>query len=266
VHGIQCIYRSTVFLVSSLTSENNNNDELFAQVVGILLGMLRINETTNYVMLEEDRGWIRGEMIALLVRCQNKLQKSFQIKGFRQQDHNQLVIQFYSVDQKRDLFLIFKAKDRIYDLMQGVAAIVMHKTDDEVFGSTDEFSVGMKGYICLDQKNPSGLKKNPLTIYTIKNIEKYVLVVSCTEEPGQTWNIMPKVFKEHYRLPVKPGYNCRVRCRCVWCKNHLQRWYKGFIKSVEGDTCSIIWDQSHGSKEKGKLEDNISISDVIVTS
>ena len=196
-------------LTQIYTAVNNDNDT-FPKVVGILLGLLRVNQSSSYVMLEKDRSWIGGEMIALLVKCQNKLQKSFQIKGcsFRQQDHNQLVIQFYSVGQKRDLFLIFKylgAKDRINDLMEGVAAIVMHnRSADEVFGSTDEFSVDMKGYICLDQKNPSGLKENHEsgTIYTIRKIEKNVLVVSCDldGERGQTWNIMPNIFKKFVEL------------------------------------------------------------------
>ena len=108
--------------MSSLTQTHtavNNNNDIFPKAVGILLGLLRVNQSSSYMMLERDRPWIRGEVIALLVKCMDKLHKSFYIKGcsFRKQDVNQLVINFYAVEKKRDLFLILKSyKVNIRDL------------------------------------------------------------------------------------------------------------------------------------------------------
>lgn len=187
-----------------MTSIYCSENRYFEKTVATLVGLLKVNTTFSYMIKEDDAPWTKEEIVALYVECYKKLQKSFDMfdPTFRQQNENELVMQFESIKQKRRLFLIFKfphAKDRVYSLCRELVARCGDvKSTEELFGSTEGFTVGEEGHISLKNGDPTGFDDHhpPTTIYKILKVKEDHLVVTCALDPGKTYNIMPKVFKK----------------------------------------------------------------------
>jgi hypothetical protein len=173
------------------SEESKLSEEYFAKVVGILIELVQTRKDNAYCMKEEDGAWTKDEMVDLMVRCHNKLRGScFSIQGIYNQDKHQMVIVFQSTEIKRNLVLVFKvmnAKDHIYDINQGVSdAINGAKTSEELYGSTDGFTVGTRGHVPL--------KDNQVHVVTEVQ-ETYLRVAVEGDRSGQYWNIAPNTFK-----------------------------------------------------------------------
>lgn len=187
-----------------MTSIYCSEDTYFEKTVAILVGLLKINQNVSYMLKKDDAFWTKEEIVDLYIECYTKLQKSFNMfdPSFRRQNENELVMKFQSIKQNRDLFLVFKfrnAKDRVYSLCRELFAKCGGDPKEDLFGSTEGFTVGDEGHVSLVENGvPTGFCEHhsPSTIYKILKVEEDHLVVTCPLEPGKTYNIMPRVFKK----------------------------------------------------------------------